>query len=136
MIYSVNNKIYIVRSYFEDFAYSCSNIIGLFNDKKVADETAKKWEDFYEEKKYIFNEPKGWKPSVEDLEYGYCTWQESIEYSERYSKYVDILNFKEIEVEEIDINKDISLNNSFIGENLMSLMTQWDRNYKLEKIIK
>lgn len=128
----------MVRSYFEDFESSRWQIIGLYTDKKIAEEIAKKWEDFYEEKKYsIFNEPKGWKPSVRDLEYDRdCTWQESIEYTDRCSKYGNILDFKEIEVEEFDLNKDMSLNNSFIGEHLMSLMTQWDRNYKLEKIIK
>ena len=60
----------MVRSYFEDFDSSSWKIIGLFTDKKVADETAKKWEDFYEEKTYtIFNQPKDWKPTKEDLNY-------------------------------------------------------------------
>lgn len=128
----------MVRSYFEDYESSRWQIIGLFTDKKVADETAKKWEDFYEEKKYsIFNEPKDWKPTDEDLSYDEdCTWQESLEYSNRVAKYSDILDFKEIEVEEYDLNKDMSLNNTFIDEHLLSLMTSWDRNHKLEKIIK
>ena len=129
----------MVRSYFEDYESSSWKIIGLFTDKEVAEETAKKWEDFYEEKRYsIFNEPKDWKPSKEDLSYDEdCVWQESIEYSDRVSKYGDIMDFKEIEVEEFDLNKDISLNNNpFTTEYLLSLMTQWDRNNKLEKIIK
>jgi hypothetical protein len=133
------DKIYMVRSYFEDYESSSWKIIGLFTDKEVAEETAKKWEDFYEEKRYsIFNEPKDWKPSKEDLSYDEdCVWQESIEYSDRVSKYSDIMEFKEIEVEEFDLNKDMSLNNNpFTTEYLLSLMTQWDRNKKLEKIIK
>lgn len=132
------DKVYMVRSFFEDYESSRWQIIGLYTDKKVADEIAKKWEDFYEEKKYsVFNEPKGWKPTSEDLEYDEdCTWLESQEYSNRCARYGDILDFKEIEVEEFDLNKDMSLNNTFIGEHLMSLMTSWDRNHKLEKIIK
>ena len=129
----------MVRSYFEDYESSSWKIIGLFTDKEVAEETAKKWEDFYEEKRYsIFNTPKDWKPSKEDLSYDEdCVWQESIEYSDRVSKYSDIMEFKEIEVEEFDLNKDMSLNNNpFTTEYLLSLMTQWDRNKKLEKIIK
>ena len=129
----------MVRSYFEDYESSSWKIIGLFTDKEVAEETAKKWEDFYEEKRYsIFNTPKDWKPSKEDLSYDEdCVWQESIEYSDRVSKYSDIMEFKEIEVEEFDLNKDMSLNNNpFTTEYLLSLMTQWDRNNKLEKIIK
>lgn len=128
----------MVRSYFEDYESSTWKIIGLFTDKSVAEETAKKWEDFYEEKGYsIFNEPKGWKPTEEDLRFSEGEWIESLEYSERCAKYSDIFNFKNIEVEEFDLNKDISLNNtSYSNEYLLSLMTQWDRNYKLEKIIK
>lgn len=130
----------MVRSYFEDFESSSWKIIGLFTDKKVAEETAKKWEDFYEEKTYtIFNEPKGWKPTAEDLSYDEdCDWRNSEEYSRRSYQYGEILNFKEIDVEEFELNKDISLllNDPYINEHLMSLMTQWDRNHKLEKIIK
>ncbi len=128
----------MVRSYFEDFESSRWQIIGLYIDKNIADETAKKWEDFYEEKKYsIFNEPKDWKPTTEDLEYSEGTWRESYEYSNRCSEYGEIVDFREIEVEEFDLNKDMSLNkNQFTNEGLLSLMTQWDRNHKLEKIIK
>ena len=129
----------MVRSYFEDYESSSWKIIGLFTDKKVAEETAKKWEDFYEEKQYsLFNEPKGWKPSEEDLSYDEdCSWQDSYEYSDRHSKYAEVFNFREIEVEEFDLNKDMSLYRELhITESMLSLMTQWDRNHKLEKIIK
>jgi hypothetical protein len=132
------DKIYMVRSYFEDYESSRWQIIGLYTDKNIADETAKKWEDFYEEKKYsIFNKPKDWKPTEDDLEFSEGTWEESYEYSNRCSEYGDIVDFREIEVEEFDLNKDMSLNkNPFTSEGLLSLMTQWDRNHKLEKIIK
>jgi hypothetical protein len=132
------DKVYMVRSYFEDYDSSRWQIIGLFTDKNIANEIAKKWEDFYEEKKYsIFNEPKGWKPTTEDLRYNSdCTWLESSEYTDRHAKYGDVLDFKEVEVEEFDLNKDMSLNNTFIDDHLLSLMTSWDRNHKLEKIIK
>ena len=126
----------MVRAYFEDYESSSWQIIGLFTDKKVAEETAKKWTDFYEEKKYtIFNKPKDWNPSEQDLEFE-DDWHESEELLRRQSKYREVMDFKEIEVEEFDLNKDMSLNNQFISEDLMSLMTQWDRNYKLQKIIK
>ena len=134
------NKIYMVRSYFEDYDSSSWKIIGLFTDKKVADEIAKKWEDFYEEKRYsIFNQPKDWKPTSEDLSYDEdCDWSNSEEYSKRTYQYGEILNFREIDIEEFELNKDISLtlNDPYTNEHLMSLMTQWDRNHKLEKIIK
>mgnify|MGYP000574619395 FL=1 len=130
----------MVRSYFEDYDSSSWKIIGLFTDKKVAEETAKKWEDFYEEKRYsIFNQPKDWKPTSEDLSYDEdCDWSNSEEYSKRTYQYGEILNFREIDIEEFELNKDILLTSGdpYINEHLLSLMTQWDRNHKLEKIIK
>lgn len=127
----------MVRSYFEDYESSRWQIIGLYTDKKVAEETAKKWESFYEEKKYsVFNKPKDWKPTEDDLEFSEGEWEESLEYSNRVAEYGDLVDFREIEIEEYDLNKDMSLNKNFISEGLLSLMTQWDRNYKLEKIIK
>jgi hypothetical protein len=131
------DKIYMVRSYFEDYESSRWQIIGLYTDKKVAEETAKKWESFYEEKKYsVFNKPKDWKPTGDDLEFSEGEWEESLEYSNRVAEYGDLVDFREIEIEEYDLNKDMSLNKNFISEGLLSLMTQWDRNHKLEKIIK
>ena len=127
----------MVRSYFEDYDSSSWKIIGLFTDKKVAEETAKKWEDFYEEKQYsIFNEPKGWKPSEIDTEYGNENWEESEELARRRSIYAEIVEFHEIVIEEFDLDKDRSLEYEFITDDMRSLMTQWDRNYKLEKIVK
>lgn len=117
----------MVRSYFEDYKSSKWQIIGLFTDKKVAGETAKKWKDFYEEKQSLFDEPKDWGPTDADLVFSDGDWKESYEYPTRVSEYRDILEF--------DLNKDLSLNNTtFTNEIILSLMTQWDRNHKLEKI--
>jgi hypothetical protein len=130
------DSIYIVRSHFENYDSTSWKIIGLFTDKKLAEDVVKKWKDFYEEKMYsVFNKPKEWVPSETDLEYG-DEWEESEEYSHRHAKYNDILNFREIVIEEFELNKDRALEDPFVNEHLLSLMTQWDRNYKLEKIIK
>jgi hypothetical protein len=130
------DSIYIVRSHFENYDSTSWKIIGLFTDKKIAEEIAKKWEDFYEEKMYnIFNEPKDWKPTSEDLQYG-GEWYESEEYSQRTARYSEVMDFREIVIEEFELNKDRSLEDTSVNEHLLSLMTQWDRNHKLEKIIK
>lgn len=130
------DSIYIVRSHFENYDTTSWKIIGLFTDKKIAEEIVKKWEDFYEEKMYnIFNEPKDWKPTSEDLEYG-DEWHESEEYSQRTARYSEVMDFREIVIEEFELNKDRSLEDPSVNEYLLSLMTQWDRNHKLEKIIK
>ena len=138
------NKIYIVQSFFEDFDTLSSKILGVFNDQSRANEIAEKWTSFYEIKKIsIFEEPKDWEPSEEDKEnLGFenepdieLEWMDSIEYSIRASQYRDILYFKEITIDEFELNHDMSLNDSFINDDLMSLMVQWNRNFKLEKII-
>lgn len=135
------DSIYIVQSWFEDYDSTSWRIIGTFTEKKLAEDIAKKWGDFYEEKKYsIFNEPKDWVPTKSDLEYG-DGWLESEEYSRRVAKYRDIMDFREILIDKYDMNKDRTLDEPkegypFISDDLRSLMTQWDRNYKLEKIIK
>ena len=130
------DSIYIVRSHFENYDSTSWKIIGLFTDKKIAEEIAKKWEDFYEEKMYnIFNEPKDWEPTSEDLQYG-DEWHESEEYSKRTARYSEVMDFREVVIEEFELNKDRSLEDPSVNEYLLSLMTQWDRNHKLEKIIK
>ena len=129
-------KVYVVRSHFENYESTTWKIIGLFTNKKQAEEIAKKWEDFYLEKSNIFNEPKGWVLSEKDIEWGNENWEESEELARRRSIYSEIVEFHEIVIEEFDLDKDRSLEFEFITDDMRSLMTQWDRNYKLEKIIK
>jgi hypothetical protein len=129
-------KVYIVRSHFENYESTTWKIIGLFTTKRQAQEIAKKWEDFYLEKSNIFNEPKGWTLSEKDIEYGNENWEESEELAMRRIKYAEIIEFHEIVIEEFELDKDRSLEIEFITDDMLSLMTQWDRNYKLEKIIK
>lgn len=130
------DSIYIVRSHFENYDSTTWKIIGVFINKKLAEELAKKWEDFYKEKEFsIFNEPKDWKPTPDDLKHS-DEWRESEEYSDRVAKYSEIMDFREIFIEEFQLNKDRSLQDPSINEYLLSVMTQWDRNHKLEKIIK
>lgn len=125
------NKLWMVRAYYEDYDSSSWKIIGMFTDKKIADETKRKWNEFYLDKKSIFNEPKGW--ISEDLDE---TWSDSDEYAKRTIKYREIYNFKDIEVEEFSLNTELILGYPDTYEDLKNLMTQWDRNWKLEKIIK
>ena len=126
------NKLWMVRAYYEDYDSSTWKILGLFTNRNQADEVTKKWQDFYLDKRSIFDEPKGWI-NDEDLDE---TWSDSDEYTKRTIKYREIYEFKDIEVEEFDLNRELILGYPDINEDLKSLMTQWDRNYKLQKIIK
>lgn len=126
----------MVRSYFENYDSTTWKIIGIFTDKKQAEDISIKWDDFYIEKQNLFIEPRGWKPSEKDIEYDALDWYESEEYHRRCSKYSDIRDFKEIIIEEHDLNMDKTFNDELLNEDLISLMKQWDRNYKLDKIVK
>jgi HK97 family phage prohead protease len=75
----------------------------------------------------VVNKLKEHKPTTEDLSYDEdCDWVNSEEYSRRSYQYGEILNFKEINIEEFDLNKDISLTSGdpYINEYLLSLMTE------------
>lgn len=130
------DKVYIVKSYFEDFDSSSIKIIGVFTDKKIAQEILEKWKEFYETKQIsILEKPKKWKPTEEDLKSGLNDWTDSIEYAERMSDYRDIIIFKEIFIDEHQLNQDLSLQDEYLNDNLLSLMTQWNRNHILNKLV-
>jgi hypothetical protein len=49
------DSIYIVQSWFEDYESTSWKIIGTFTEKKLAEDIANKWKDFYEEKSIVFS---------------------------------------------------------------------------------
>jgi hypothetical protein len=60
--------------------------------------------------------------------------------NDRCIKYREIREFKEITIDVYEIDKDRTLlsdQHPFESRNghLLSLMTQWDRNHKLEKLV-
>lgn len=121
----------MVRAYYEDYDSSSWKIIGLFTSKKQADDIKKKWHDYYIDRSKIFDEPKGWKPDdIDDY------WSDTDEYAKRTVKYQDIYNFKDIEVEEYPLNKEMIMDYPAVSEDSLLMMRQWDRDYKLEKIVK
>lgn len=134
------DKIYMIKSHFEDYDSSYWKIIGCFSNQKLANEIVKKWEDFYLEKQKIFEEPKNWEPTTDDVAWSDGEWRGSLEYNDRCNKYSEIKDFKEITCDVYEINQDrtiLSDQHPFESRNehLLSLMTQWDRNHKLEKLV-
>lgn len=124
------DKLYMVRAYYEDYDSSSWKIIGLFTSKRQADDIKKKWHDYYMDRSKIFDEPKDWQPDdIDDI------WSDTDEYAKRTIKYQDVYNFKDIEVEEYPLNKEMIMDYPDISEDSLLMMTQWDRDYKLKKII-
>lgn len=134
------DKVYIVEAYFEDYDSSYWRVVGVFTDQDSAKEHQKKWIKFYKKNKTIFNQPKKFEPkSYKD--YGsdvFEDWTESDEYYKLISQYSDIKLFSNITIREFDINTDILIVNSKESNTveMLTLMTQWDRDYKLNKLTK
>lgn len=127
------NKIYIVKAFFERYDYFEEHIIGVFTNEEKANEITQKWDNFYKHYKSIFDIPKNWHSDKGE------EWKDSGEYYKRVGKYRQIYDFKSIEVHFFDKNKDIFVKSKQLTENPndeLSLMIQWDRDYKLDKIIK
>lgn len=129
------DKIYTVKAIFENYESYEEHTIGIFINEKKANEIAQKWGDFYNHYKSIFCMPKNWKSNDGETE----EWTDSSEYYTRQVKYRQIYEFKSIEVNSFDVNEDIFVKSKQLNENPndeLSLMIQWDRDYKLNKIIK
>lgn len=132
------HKVYIVEAYFEDYDSSYWRVIGIFTDFSQAKEYRKKWKKFYKKSKSIFSQPKDYTPNIYK-NYGeetYEDWTETEEYYRLISQYPDINLFSDISIREFVSNTDILIDNSKrdITPQMLTLMIQWDRDYKLNKL--
>lgn len=132
------DRAYIVEVYFEDFDSSYWRVVGIYTDSNSANEALKKWKRFYKKSKKVFNQPKDFTPIIYK-DYGNEThedWSESDEYYRLIGQYSDIKLFSNVTIREFDLNKDILIENSKEGntEQMITLMRQWDRDYKLNKL--
>ena len=129
------DKVYLVEANYEDWESSWTDLIGLFFSKKNADDAKEKWDKFYIDNKSIFDEPKDWEPGEEDYVDEIEEWGESHDYYTLTSKYDEILKFRDITIIEYPINSDVFSNNTHRTEPMKELLTQHNRDYKLNKIL-
>lgn len=134
------DKVYIVEANFDDPESSWWSMIGLYTDYSTADEMSKKWNDFFIESKKMFDIPKNYQPEYSSNSYGdeYISWFDSDEYYELQSNFRDIKYFTDITIREFDLNKEIFIDiiKSYSSENMINLMNQWNREYKIKELIK
>jgi hypothetical protein len=119
-------KLYKVEASFDDYDSFYYITICLCSDKENAEDLKNKWETFFSEKKALLKEPEGW--DKED-------WFDSEEYHDLLYEYKEINKFQNIEIFELDLNKEVFLQNFPYSEKLTRLMKEFDRNWKLNKII-
>ena len=123
------DKIYTVTISFEDYESSSFNTVGFFSDKKMAEETMKKWEDFFEfHNKEIFNLQRDSNGNFESDEIEY-------EWYSRISKYEQIQSYSGVSIEEFPFNTDIFVTQTYSrSKEMQHLVRQWERDYKIKKI--
>ena len=124
------DKIYTVTIGFEDFESSSWNTVGYFTDIKLAEETKKKWEDFFEfHEKEIFNLQRDANGNFESDEI-------EDEWYSRASKYEQIRSYSGVYIEEFPFNTDIFVKQTQMrSKEMQGLVKQWERDYKIKKII-
>lgn len=124
------DKIYTVTISFEDYESSSFNTVGFFSDKKMAEETMKKWEDFFEfHNKEIFNLQRDSNGNFESDEI-------EDEWYSRISKYEQIQSYSGVSIEEFPFNTDILVTQTYSrSKEMQHLVRQWERDYKIKKII-
>lgn len=123
------DKIYTVTISFEDYESSSFNTVGFFSDKKMAEETMKKWEDFFEyHDKEIFNLQRDSNGNFESDEI-------EDEWYSRISKYEQIQSYSGVSIEEFPFNTDIFVTQTYSrSKEMQHLIRQWERDYKIKKI--
>lgn len=124
------DKIYLVTISFEDWESSSFNTVGFFSDKKMAEETKKKWEDFFEyHDKEIFNLQRDSNGNFESDEV-------EDEWYSRSSKYEQIRSYSGVSIEEFPFNADIFARQTYSrSKEMQDIVQQWERDYKIKKII-
>ncbi len=131
------DKIFSVKANFSNFEETWEIIIGIFTKEELAKNKKNKWDNFFKTHKNMFEEPINWVPSESDKEFDVNEWDESDDHFKLKMKYEMIYNFDEISIEEIQLNKDIFIQN--LGYNmtdpLKNLISQWERDYKINKIL-
>ena len=123
-------KVYLVQAHFS--SYHGSDVyyvipIGLFIDQKTACDIAHKWESFFSKT----------KQKISEIPYSQNNEDALSAISERFPEVDD---FSEITVNEFELNVDMyptsdKITDQSRTEEYSSMVKQWDRDYKISKII-
>ncbi len=138
------SKIWQVEIMYSDFEGSQLITIGLFTDEDKANEIAEKWRTFHSTYSTILDEPDNWDPKSDQWFDHYddeFIWKESYQYQTLLNKYDKIKDFDEVIVTEMELNKDIFLNQCLIDdeafrltEDFKRIVKEFDRDYKINSL--
>jgi hypothetical protein len=138
------SKIWQVEIMYSDFEGSQLITIGLFTDGDKANEIAKKWETFHNTYSKLLDEPDDWDPKSDQWFDHYddeFNWKESYQYQTLAMKYDKIMEFDEVIVTELELNKDIFQEQCSIDdgafrltEDFKRIVREFDRDYKINSL--
>lgn len=140
------SKIWKVEIMYSD--YECSQLltIGLFTDKVVAEEVARKWEVFHTTYSKLLEVPDDWDPTSDEW-YDYSNsdeytfeWEDSHQYQVLSMKYDKVKEFDEVIITEFELDKDMfysQINDYSIRatEPFKQIVKEFERDYKLNSIL-
>lgn len=136
------DKVYTVDVFYSDYEGSSSIQVGIFTDKLVAESIKEKWEFFHTMYDHILNEPDNWDPTKDEWYEHYpnqdMEWKESNEFYKLKAKYEKFEEFDEVRIEEFDLNVDGFYNQmkTMANDNFMTLVKEYERDWKLKEILK
>lgn len=135
-----NDNIFIVEAHFDSSDSSWWRIIGFFTEKNQAEQMSSKWKNFFEQNKKLFERPESFNGKTYEDFFGtqqFESWYDSDEYFQLTKNFSDLKNFTGISIREFKINKDIFIQNSKFdtSNDMISLMSQWNRDYKINNLI-
>jgi hypothetical protein len=141
------SKVWQVEIMYSDYESSQLLTIGLFTDVDKAEEVARKWEVFHTTYSKLLEIPDNWDPTSDDWysfndEYDF-DWKDSYQYQLLSMKYDKLKDFDEVIITEQELNKDIFQKQCQIDddafrltEDFKRLVKQFDRDYKLDNLLK
>ena len=141
------SKIWKVEVMYSDYESSQLLTIGLFTDKVVAEEVARKWEVFHTTYSKILEVPDNWDPTSDEW-YDYSNsgeytfeWEDSHQYQVLSMKYDKVKEFDEVIITEFELDKDMfysQINDSSIRatEPFKQIVKEFERDYKLNNLLK
>jgi hypothetical protein len=137
------DNIYQVVAQFDDGESISYILIGNFTNLEVANDCKEKWDSFFKHHQILFDKPQDWDFQKDEwskdqtLELPYFDdpqWSDSKEYYSLLAKWGRIREFIKIDVNKLEINQEVFISNNMFYDPMVQLMTQWDRDWKIDKL--
>lgn len=144
----MSQSLYQVVAQFDDGDSLSYLLIGNFTSQEVAESCKLKWVSFFQKYKSVFDEPEDWIGSKDQLAsanmdpFGRSSnyipdWRESKTFFTLLDQFQPIWDFVTIDINQLPLDEEvfISKNSSSWPVETVQLMTQWNRQVKLNDLV-